>query len=445
MAGGTFKVSQPKIRPGVYVNVKNGKPPKKNTSKRGVAAIPLIGYDWGPREEWIKITATSPDGAKKLLGRSIYADNTHMRMLRLLFKGATTVWVFITGGGAKATGTIPGGAGSVSVSAKYSGTFGNTIKLVSVANPVGGFDVSVYANGSEVEFYEGIEKAEELSGKSEYVDITGTGVMTEFASVSLTGGTNTEEGNASVMKFLDMSEKIRANEICFPTEDEALQAALKTKIRYIREGIGWKCQGVAPNFDADYEGIINVVNSFEYEGKELTTAEACAWVAGMSAGADFTESLTYAIVEDATKVAGELSNEEAEEAVKNGQTYFSVDEEGAVILEYDINSKVTFKQDDPTDINKNRPMRVYDTLANDLLFTFRPGKFDVDPDGFKVMNGIGRSMLKSYEDVHAIKNVDLENDFQVDEEMSSGDSVYAKIGIQPVDSADKYYFEVLAL
>ena len=62
MAGGTFKLSQPKVRPGVYANLKNGRQPTASGSARGTASIPLIGYDWGPRGKWIIISADSPDG-----------------------------------------------------------------------------------------------------------------------------------------------------------------------------------------------------------------------------------------------------------------------------------------------------------------------------------------------------------------------------------------------
>ena len=55
MAGGTFKLSQPKVRPGTYVNVKNGRQPTASGTTRGTAVIPLIGYDWGPRGKWIHL------------------------------------------------------------------------------------------------------------------------------------------------------------------------------------------------------------------------------------------------------------------------------------------------------------------------------------------------------------------------------------------------------
>lgn len=444
MAGGTFKLSQSKTRPGVYVNVRNGKPPKVVSSYRGVAAIPLVGYDWGPREEWIKLSSDSPDKEKAKLGRSIYDNNNAMRMLRLMFSGATTVYVYIADGGEKAEKKVTVGAGQMTVSAKYKGTLGNSIKIVSIENPLGGFDVSLFVNGVEAEVFEGVKKVEDIIGKSEYVDFTGTGEMQAFASASLEGGTNDSEGNASVSKFLDMSEKIRMNTLCFPVDDESLKESAVSKIRYIRESIGWKCQAVIPNCDADYEGIINLTNAFDMEGKDLTIPEACAWLAGMTAGADYNSSLTYCVVEGATKVVGEKSNEESIEAIKKGKTFFSVDEAGAVILEYDINSKVSMTNEDPVDIMKNRPLRVYDSFANELLITYRPGKYDGESDGHTLMAGVGRALLQKYQEAHAIKNVNLEEDFIIDEEMSEGDSVYVRVGLQPVDSADKYYFDVVS-
>ena len=445
MAGGTFKLSQPKVRPGTYVNVKNGRQPTASSSARGTAIIPLIGYDWGPRGQWIVISADSPDAHIAELGRSVYDDsNSAMLMLQLMLLGATTVYVYIPDGGVAASADIAVGSGTMKATARYKGTLGNKIKIVSVANPVGGFDVSVVLDGYEVELFEGVTTIGEISGRSEYVEFTGNGAMAAFASATLEDGSDATPGNSGISDFLDKSEKVRFNCMCFPTEESSLQTALLTKIKYIRESIGWKCQAVAPNFAADYEGIINLTNSFEYGGKSLSTAEACAWLAGMTAGADYVTSLTYATVTNATAVVGEMNNEESIEAINAGKTFFSVDESGNVILEYDINSRVSSDSETPQDIRKNRPLRVYDTFANDLLITFIPGKFDNDEDGWGVMEGLGRSMLQNYEDDGAITNVELDSDFLIDQGKSIGDSVYITVGLQAVDSADKYYFDVIA-
>ena len=141
---------------------------------------------------------------------------------------------------------------------------------------------------------------------------------------------------------------------------------------------------------------------------------------------------------------GQKTNEESIQAINNGETFFTVSESGNVILEYDVNSKVTFTQDDPTDILKGRPCRVYDSFANELLLTFVPGRFSNDPTGWTVMEGLGRAILKDFLKDGAIQNVDEENDFVVDRGASVGDSAYITCGIQPVDSTEKYYFTTIA-
>lgn len=443
MAGGTFKLSSPKVRPGAYVVTKNGKQPTASNAPSGIAIIPLIGYDWGPRGEMIHLTNESPDAAKVKFGRSIYDDNECMVMLQLMFLNATEVYTYIAGGGEKAKGTITLKSGTGNVTAKYPGTLGNKLKVVSVANPEGGFDVSVVLDGSEVELIEGATKVTDL--KSDYVDFAGEGELAAFASASLTGGTNEDSKvNASVATFLDMAEKIKFNCMALPTSEASLITAAVTKIKYIRNSIGWKCGLVVANSAADYENIYNLTNAAEYAGEELTIPQSAAWLAGAIAAAGYTSSLTYKIFTGATGVVGAKTNEEAIQAIKKGEIFFTVSESGDVIVEYDVNSKVTFTQDDPADIMKGRPCRVYDSFANDLLLTFVPGRFNNDPTGWTVMEGLGRAILKTYQNDGAIQNVDEENDFLVDRGASTGDSVYISCGIQPVDSAEKYYFTVIA-
>ena len=431
MAGGTFKLSSPKVRPGAYVVTKNGKQPTASNAPSGIAIIPLIGYDWGPRGEMIHLTNESPDAAKVKFGRSIYDDNECMVMLQLMFLNATEVYTYIAGGGEKAKGTITLKSGTGNVTAKYPGTLGNKLKVVSVANPEGGFDVSVVLDGSEVELIEGATKVTDL--KSDYVDFAGEGELAAFASASLTGGTNEDSKvNASVATFLDMAEKIKFNYMALPTSEASLITAAVTKIKYIRNSIGWKCGLVVANSAADYENIYNLTNAIEYAGEELTIPQSTAWLAGAAAAAGYTTSLTYTTVTGATGVVGTKTNEESIQAIKKGETFFTISESGDVILEYDVNSKVTFTQDDPTDILKGRPCRVYDSFANDLLLTFVPGRFNNDPTGWTVMEGLGRAILKAYQNDGAIQNVDEENDFLVDRGASTGDSVYISCGIQPV-------------
>ena len=199
--------------------------------------------------------------------------------------------------------------------------------------------------------------------------------------------------------------------MAFPTKEEDLLKHL-FKIKYIRNAIGWKCHAVVANTEADYEGIYNLTNGFEYKGKPLDAVKATAWLAGAVASADYLTSLTYTVVQGVTKIDNEKTNEESVDAIKKGETFFSVDESGNVILEYDVNSKVTFTETDPPDIHKGRSCRVYDSFANDLLTTFIPGRFNNDSDGWSVMESMGRAILQAYEKDGAITNVNLEEDLR---------------------------------
>ena len=170
------------------MNVKNGRQPTASGTTRGTAVIPLIGYDWGPRGKWIVLSSESPDGHIAELGRSIYDDsNSAMIMLQLMLLGASTVYVYIPDAGDKAKKEITVESATLTATAKYKGTRGNKIKIVSVANPTAGFDVSVILDGSEVELFKGATNIADIIGKSEYVDFSGTGALAAFASQTLEG------------------------------------------------------------------------------------------------------------------------------------------------------------------------------------------------------------------------------------------------------------------
>lgn len=445
MAGGTFNLAKKKVRPGTYVNVVNGRQQTAQAAANGVATIPLLGYDWGPRGEFIELHAGSPDANKVKLGRSVYDDsNTFMIQLALILMGAETVFAYIPDIGSKASATKTLDSKTVTFTAKYKGSLGNKLAIVCEANPVSGFDVSVFLDGDLVESLEGLTNVADID--SEWIDASATGTvpLEAFASLSLTSGADGTVSNTEVSAYLDAAESIRFNCMAFPSTVSGQQTALLTKIKYIRETIGWKCQAVAPEFLADYEGIINLVNAFKYGDTTLTIAQACAWLAGMTAGADFTTSLTYRRVVGATAVVGTLTNEQAIAAIQAGKAFFITDDDGNVILETDINSRTTFYQDTPTNINKNRPLRVYDQFANDCLLTFKPNQFNGNEAGYQAIEGVGRGMLAAYENAGAIQNVDAGADFVVDRSQSVDDYVVINVGLQTVDSIEKYYITVTA-
>lgn len=444
MAGGTFELNVSKKRPGDYINFKSKRQQNPNGSTRGTALIPLIGLGWGPSKGIIKLTAASPDAEMAKLGHSVYDTNDFMLLIREAFKNAVTVVCYVINNGDKAANT----AGGMTITAAYGGTRGNDISVACVAEAgADTFAVSVYLDADKMEEYTGLTTIADLiaANSGDYVAFSAAETsanLVAFASTNLKDGTDGSVTNTDITTFLDSSEKIKWNTMAFPATDSSQKTAVITKIKYLREQCGKTVQAVLPDADCDYEGIINVTNSYVVDDQELTTAQATAWVAGVTAGADKTTSNTYVAVDGATDVVGLKTNEEAIEAISNGEFFFSMSEEDEVIVEYDINSLHKFTTDRTSDYSKNRVIRVYDSFADDLKLTFPPNKFDNDEDGWLVMEGLGRALLQSYADEGAITNVDAENDFYVDQSKSVGDETFFNVGLQAVDSAEKLYFSV---
>lgn len=447
MAGGTFDNLAGKVRPGTYINFESTRQDLIGVSPRGIVLIPLIGHDYGPAKEFISLTGDAPDAALTKLGYSVYDDNESMLLIREAFKNANTVIVYIPNQGAKATGT----AGALTATARYGGARGNSLRFTVTANPVKGFDVTVFLNTAIVSQYEGLTTIAELVAQDDaWVKFSGTGALSANAGITLSGGTTAETAASDITAFLDASESIRWNTLAFPlaaTGEEgdpapALFEAVKSKIKYLREEAGKYRKAVVPNFDADYEGIINVTNSVALADHVLTTAQVTAWVAGADAGASNTQSNTYVTYTGAVDIIGQKNNAEAIAAINNGEFFFSFSEEGDVVVEYDINSLTSFNAPKDKTYRKNRVLRVFDTFAESLMLNFPPNKYDNSPIGWDIMEGVGRSIMKQFEDAGALKNVDYDNDFSVDRGRSSGDETYFNVGLEAVDSAEKLFFTI---
>lgn len=439
MAGGTFDKSVGKVRPGTYINFEASNQSTLGSSDRGTVLIPLINHSYGPEKEFITISNESVDSAIDKLGYSVYDDDPSMLLIREAFKNASTVIVYIAKAGTKATGT----GGGLSAQAKYGGSRGNALSYSVAANPVAGFDVSVYLDGSTVEAFEGVTDVSALVD-SKYITFTASdGTSLESAAgISLTGGTDGTAANSDIAAFLDDMESVNFNTLAFPVTEESLLAACVTKIKYLRENVGRGVKAVVPDYKADYEGIINVTNSVVINGVTLSNAQATAWVAGADASATNVQSNTHKIYVGAESVANAKTHEQAVAAIQNGEFFFSYSENGDVVVEYDINSLTSFTDRKDKSYSKNRVLRVFDSFAESIRLNFPPNKYSNNENGWDIMDGMGRSILKQFFDAGAIRNVDYDSDFAVVRGESKGDSTYFNVGIQPVDSAEKLYFTV---
>ena len=448
MAGGTFDPLAGKIRPGTYINFESARRDVVGIGERGIVLIPLVSHSYGPAKRFITIDGFAPDAFKTMLGFSVYDDNPGMLLIREAFKNASTVIVYIPNQGASATVT----SGALTATAMYGGSRGNDLKVSVTPNPVAGFDVTVFLGGAVVSNYQGLATIEGLIAMNDsWITFSGTGALTAIAGVSLADGEDGTLVAGDITDFLDASESIRWNTMAFPLDATgpsgasvpALYTALASKIKYLRESAGKYRKAVLPGYVANYEGIINVTNSVTLVGGvDLTAAQATAWVAGKDAGALNTQSNTYRTYVGAVGIVGQKNNAESEMAIINGEFFFSFSEQGEVIVEYDINSLTDFSPPKDKTYSKNRVIRVFDTFAESLMLNFPPNRFNNDPVGWDIMEGIGRAILKQFLDAGVIKNVDYGNDFAVDRGKSSGDETYFNVGLEPADSAEKLFFTI---
>lgn len=463
MAGGRFDKLVGKTRPGTYVNFESGRDnTTTSTATRGTVIVPLPKATYGPEKKLIKLAVANPDAEAATFGYSIYDDdpNRQMLLIREAFKRATTVYAYILSEGKRAKAEISmalsevdeeasqtANINTLTAVARYGGSRGNAFTVTVSANPIEGYDVLIHLAGDKVTEYESLATIEDLIAQDNpYIIFSGTGSLGEVAGTNLAGGTDEEASNVDITDFIDAWEKVKFNTACFPFDGESsasIKQAAFTKIKYMRENMGKGVQVVIPNAgNMDYEGVINVANSVSLDGDDLSLEEVCAWVAGATAGAAATESLTYRQYAGATEVVGPKSNEEAIAAINAGEFFFSVNEENEVVVEYDINSLITFADKKDKSYRKNRVIRVYDAVQESVQLNFPPNKFDNNTNGWNVMEGIGKSILRQFEDAGAITNVSYDEDFLVDRESSVDDETYFNIGIQAVDSAEKLYFTV---
>lgn len=439
MAGGVW-VTQNKVRPGVYMNFKSEEQPVGALGERGTVtmALPL---SWGPSKQVVTIEAGQ--NVMDVLGYDITAPQ--LLLVRETLKRARTLLLYRLNEGDKATASL-GSENVMTVEAKYPGVRGNDIAIVVQANVDNPslFDVQTLVDGREVDL-QTVSSIEELQ-ENAWVKFSGTGVPEPTAGVNLAGGTDGEVTNADYTDYLAAIELHDFNTMAAPINDPMLKGVFASFVRRLREDEGKKIQVVLPDYaNADYEGVISVKNGVVLaDGTVLNNVQATAWVAGATAGANVNESLTYAAYDGAVDVDKRFTNTEIVQALRNGEFLF-VPSDGRAIVEQDINTFTSYTPTKRYHFSKNRVIRVLDAIANDLKRIFEQlyiGKVNNDEDGRNLFKNEIINYLNTLQNIGAIQNFDPQADIRV----SPGgdvDSVYVELYVQPVDSIEKIYMNVI--
>jgi hypothetical protein len=150
------------------------------------------------------------------------------------------------------------------------------------------------------------------------------------------------------------------------------------------------------------------------------------------------------VVPGATEITGYIAENLVADNLKLGWFLLSYRQDGAVVVEQDINCLHTFTADKGYAFCKNRVIRCLDEIGNTAALTFNrnyAGKMDNNDTGRNVYKAELISYIDSLENINAVTNFEGPADITV-LPGESVDAVVVDITIQPVDSMEKLYMTV---
>ena len=443
MAGGTW-VSQNKVLPGVYINVKSKEAVTINVGERGTVAIGKA-LNWGVLGTVQTITAG--EDLTPYIGCDITGADAFF--IREMLKGSdstsapTKILLYRLGtGGTQASATI----GALTVTALYAGTRGNDISVAVSADPdnEGSYDVTTIVDGASVDV-QTITALDALVANA-WVTFSGTGSeITTTTGTALTSGANPTLTNSDYASFLTAIEPFRFDILALDNTDSTITNAYISFINRMNEAVGKKCQlvcsGNAPTANNKY--VITVGNGVKLnDGTALTASQAVYWVAGVEAGANYNQSLTYAQYLGAVEANPKLTDTQLQTAVETGLLVFA-DDFDVVKICTDINSKTTVTPTEGAEFKKNRIMRVIMQFCNDTYEYFSKyfiGKVDNNDNGRALLRKWIIGYLNEIQANNGVQNFTAE-----DVTVAQGnavDAVLVNVAIQPVDAVEKIYIAV---
>ncbi|MGG4171642.1 phage tail sheath family protein [Bacillus safensis] len=445
MNGGTFTPGTEKKRPGIYFNFKTTAQQRITLGDRGTVALPIT-MSWGEPKTFISISGI--EDLNKKVGLNI--DDKSLLLFREAKKKAQTVLLYRLNEGEPAKAQM---SENFNVLANYGGQKGNEVTIQVTENVLDSSkrDVVTYV-GTDIVDKQVVTDVKELK-QNKYVSFSGEGEVTITAGVTLSGGKNGVPSVADYTAFLEAAETEYFDVIALPNNtSEQLKATFVAFVKRLRDDQGRKVQGVLPNYAADHEGIINVTSGVLLEdGTEITPAKATAWVAGASAGANFNQSLTFVEYEGAVDTLERLDNDQVEYRLSQGEFLFTFDaRDRTVSVEKDINSLTSYTTEKNKTFAKNKIIRVLDAINNDLtrelkdLIKLRKANGNDIPasdDGLQLVKTLITQYLTQLQDGSGITGFDSETDITISLN-EDRDGFLIDLAVQPVDAAEKFYFNV---
>lgn len=422
LGGGTF-TAQNKVLPGTYVNVISRNSIKNNTES-GVVAMPIC-LDWGPDDKIFEVTADEFEKvALEVFGRSPYDGN--LINVREVFKHSTKGLFFkINNNGTK--------AGCKYADAKCKGSKGNSIKIVIKKNidQTEKYDVSTYMDTTLVDV-QTVASSGELKDNA-FIEWKESFELEETADTFLTGGTggiNDKPTNEAHTMFMQLLENYAFNVVAVMETDTKLQEVYKSWTIRMRDEMGIKFQTVMYNCEADYEGIINVMN----------TKDVIPWVAGAEAACGVNKACTNMLYDgELEEINCQYTQAELENAITSGKFVIHKCGDELRVLR-DINSLTTVTEDKGSIFQENQTIRVIDYIADNVASVFNSkyiGKIPNDDAGRNSLRNDIREVFKHLESVRAIEDFS-EEDISV-ERGTERRSVVILTNVTVIGLMDKLY------
>ena len=397
LGGGTFITVGEKKLPGSYINFVSASRAAYVLSERGLVAMPFL-LDWGVEQEVKKVEQEEIESKSLLLFGYDYGAEA-MKPIREIFKHARTLYYYRLGQGVKATSTIG--------TAKYAGTRGNKLKVVTTAIISGetttGYTVKTFIDDVLVD-------SQEVSGATATTDdLTANDFVDWIAEVSLSagtinlsGGTNATVTSGDYATFLTAIEPYSFNVIGYAGTDSAVKALFAAFTERMRDNQGIKFQCVLHKYEsANYEGIISVENS----PVSSSSADLVYWVVGAQAGCAVNKSNTNIKYDGEYDINVSYTQAQLEDGLDSGKFMFHKVGDEVRVLE-DINTLTTFSVDKNEDFKENQTIRVIDQIGNDIAVIFNTqflGKIPNDDSG---RASLWNELVKYHERLQGIRAIE---------------------------------------
>lgn len=420
LGGGTY-TSQNKILPGSYINVISKAQDSAVLGDRGIVALP-IELSWG-NDGVITVTAEEfQNSTLKIFGYPYTANE--MQPLREVFKHAQKVHVYNTAVGGEV-------ASCDYATAKKAGVRGNDLKLVIQKNidDENKFDVILYL-GTVLVDQQTVSSASELVA-NEFVTWKDAELVVT-AGVNFTNGTKGSVDSTSYQTALDVFESYHFNMLVSP--DVSVNDLYVAYTKRMRDEVGVKFQTVVVNTAADYEGVVNILESQK---------DAIYWVAGALAGCAINKSCTNMMYDGEITIPCTETQYELKNLITTGVFAFHKVEGDTNVL-IDINSLVTYTDEKGDVFSSNQVVRVADQCANDTAKLFNTkflGKVQNDNAG---RISFWNQVLTHRRQLETMRAIDAyDSSLLTVEQGEKRNSVVVKEAIVPISAMEKLYMTIV--